>query len=107
MKVKTKYLLLVAPLLLSVIGGTWNALGGAAERSETSSNVSSARDETSTRLSGEELWSNNCQRCHNLRTPTMHTPAQWQVIMLHMRVRANLTGEDARAITDFLKSASR
>ena len=106
MKAKTKYLLLVAPLLLSVVGGTWNALGGGTERSETSSNVNSARDETSTRLSGEELWSNNCQRCHNLRTPTMHTPAQWEVIMLHMRVRANLTGEDARAITDFLKSAS-
>jgi cytochrome c5 len=107
MKVKAKYFLLVAPLLLSAIGGTWNALGGASERSEPSSDVNNATDETNTKLSGEELWSNNCQRCHNLRTPTMHTPAQWQVIMLHMRVRANLTGEDARAITDFLKSASR
>jgi hypothetical protein len=56
-------------------------------------------------LSGEELWSNNCLRCHNIRPPTMYTNAQWDVIVHHMRLRANITGQEQRAIVEFLKSA--
>jgi hypothetical protein len=33
--------------------------------------------------------------------------SQWQVIVHHIRVRADITGADARAIADFLKSASQ
>ena len=56
-------------------------------------------------LTGEELWSNNCLRCHNIRPPTMYTNAQWDVIVHHMRLRANITGQEQRAIVEFLKSA--
>jgi cytochrome c5 len=56
-------------------------------------------------LSGEELWSNNCMRCHNIRPPTMYSDAQWEVIVHHMRLRANITGQEQRAIVEFLKSA--
>jgi len=56
-------------------------------------------------LSGEELWSNNCMRCHNIRPPTMYSDAQWGVIVHHMRLRANITGQEQRAIVEFLKSA--
>ena len=56
-------------------------------------------------LSGEELWSNNCKRCHNIRPPTMYSDAQWDVIVHHMRLRANITGQEQRAIVAFLKSA--
>ncbi|HZS18358.1 MAG TPA: hypothetical protein VFA51_10565 [Candidatus Udaeobacter sp.] len=56
-------------------------------------------------LTGEELWSNNCMRCHNVRPPTMYTDAQWDVIVHHMRLRANITGQEQRAIVEFLKSA--
>jgi hypothetical protein len=56
-------------------------------------------------LSGEELWSNNCLRCHNIRPPTMYSNAQWDVIVHHMRLRANITGQEQRAIVEFLKSA--
>jgi hypothetical protein len=56
-------------------------------------------------LSGEELWSNNCMRCHNIRPPTMYSNAQWDVIVHHMRIRANITGQEQRAIVDFLKSS--
>ena len=55
--------------------------------------------------SGEELWSNNCMRCHNIRSPTMYSDAQWDVIVHHMRLRANITGQEQRAIVEFLKSA--
>jgi hypothetical protein len=56
-------------------------------------------------LSGEELWSNNCMRCHNIRPPTMYSNGQWDVIVHHMRLRANITGQEQRAIVEFLKSA--
>ena len=56
-------------------------------------------------LSGEELWSNNCLRCHNIRPPTMYGNAQWDVIVHHMRLRANITGQEQRAIVEFLKSS--
>lgn len=56
-------------------------------------------------LTGEELWSNNCMRCHNVRPPTMYSGAQWDVIVHHMRLRANITGQEQRAIVEFLKSA--
>src|SRR5690349_19105491 len=56
-------------------------------------------------LGGEELWSNNCMRCHNIRPPTMYSNAQWEVIAHHMRLRANITGQEQRAIVEFLQSA--
>ena len=56
-------------------------------------------------LSGEEAWSMNCQRCHNIRPPAMYSNAQWEVIVHHMRVRANITGAEQRAILEFLKSS--
>ncbi len=54
---------------------------------------------------GPELWAQNCIRCHNSRTPSMYDDAQWEVISMHMRVRANLTAQDSREILAFLKSA--
>jgi nitrate/TMAO reductase-like tetraheme cytochrome c subunit len=47
----------------------------------------------------------NCLRCHNIRPPTMYSDAQWDVILHHMRLRANITGQEQRAILEFLKSA--
>jgi hypothetical protein len=56
--------------------------------------------------SGAELWAANCQRCHNMQSPARFSDAQWGVITHHMRLRADLTGEETRAITEFLKSGS-
>ena len=108
MKMIWKYLAALIALSLVLTGSFWDALAGSSERSETLAESSGeVKSESNGGLSGEELWSNNCQRCHNLRSPAMQTPVQWQIIVHHMRVRANITGADARAITDFLKSASK
>ena len=56
--------------------------------------------------SGAQLWTDNCMRCHNLRGPETYSALQWEVAMHHMRLRANLTGQETRKITEFLKSAS-
>jgi len=59
-----------------------------------------------TQKSGVKLWADNCTRCHNMRLPDSYSDAQWEIAVLHMRVRANLAAEDARAITEYLKSAN-
>ena len=108
MKMIWKYLAALIPLSLVLTGSVWDALAGSSESSDTSADSRNGmKSESNAGLSGEELWSNNCQRCHNLRSPAMQTPVQWQIIVHHMRIRANITGSDARAIADFLKSASK
>lgn len=55
---------------------------------------------------GAELWSETCMRCHSLRPPTQHSNAEWAIIVHHMRVRADLTGEESDKILTFIKSAN-
>ena len=59
-----------------------------------------------TKLTGAELYSMHCNRCHPERYPTERTAAQWKTIMLHMRVRANLPAEQARTILKYLQDNS-
>lgn len=51
---------------------------------------------------GAKLWAENCIRCHNLRPPDSYSDVEWRIIVHHMRVRANLTAEEHRAILGFL-----
>lgn len=53
---------------------------------------------------GARLWADNCIRCHNLRPPESLTDSQWEVVIHHMRVRANLTADEHRAILAFLQN---
>jgi hypothetical protein len=55
------------------------------------------------KLTGEQLYAINCNRCHAERYPTERTDAQWKTIMLHMRTRAQLPAEDAKAILRYLQ----
>jgi hypothetical protein len=58
------------------------------------------------KLTGAELYAVNCGRCHPERYPTEFTSAQWQTIMLHMRVRANIPAAQAREILKYMKEES-
>ncbi len=55
---------------------------------------------------GALLWSQNCMRCHNFRNPQERSDREWDVIVHHMRVRANLTAKEHRLILAFLQSAN-
>ena len=55
-------------------------------------------------IDGSRLWAQSCIRCHNARQPGSYSDAQWEVAMMHMRVRANLTAEEHQAILAYLKS---
>ena len=53
-----------------------------------------------------QLWTENCTHCHNARDPRSFTDAEWTVALHHMRVRANLTAEEHRAILEYLKASN-
>lgn len=53
-----------------------------------------------------ELWSENCIRCHSIPPPNSFTSEQWETIGMHMRVRAGLTDDEIKKITEFLQSAT-
>jgi len=55
------------------------------------------------KLTGAELYAVNCNRCHPERYPTEFNSAQWQTIMIHMRVRANLPAKQAKEILKYMK----
>jgi cytochrome c5 len=57
-------------------------------------------------LTGAELYSIHCNRCHPERYPTERTAAQWKTIMLHMQVRANLPVKQSRLILQYLQENS-
>ncbi len=56
--------------------------------------------------SGAQIWAENCMRCHELRSPSQYTPAQWGIIVQYMRLKAGLTGTQAKKVLAFLQSAS-
>ncbi len=58
------------------------------------------------RLTGAELYSMHCNRCHPERYPTERTAAQWKTIMLHMQVRASIPADQAKLILDYLQQNS-
>lgn len=55
---------------------------------------------------GARLWAENCSRCHNLRDPREYRDDQWKPVVFHMRVRAGLTGQEARDILRFLQQSN-
>src|SRR6476619_3588914 len=97
----------VAALVLIICAGaSWDIFAGPkVDQTTTNQSGGAVSSDSYMGLSGEELWSNNCLRCHNIRPPTMYNDAQWDVIVHHMRLRANITGQEQRAIVEFLKYA--
>jgi cytochrome c5 len=57
-------------------------------------------------LTGAELYSINCNRCHPERAPTDWTGAEWKTIMLQMQVRANIPAKQAKLILQYLQENS-
>jgi mono/diheme cytochrome c family protein len=83
--------LLFTVLLLAAFG-TANAAGSDTHREQLQT--------------GAKAWEQNCARCHKLREPGEFPDPLWRPIVAHMRVRAGLTGEEARAIVKFLQAAN-
>lgn len=53
-----------------------------------------------------QIWADNCVRCHNSPPPDRYSDAEWAVAMQHMRVRGYLTGQEHKAVEEFLKAGN-
>ncbi len=51
---------------------------------------------------GGQIWAENCNRCHYARPANQYSAQQWDLITSHMRSRADLNGEEQRAVYHFL-----
>jgi len=57
--------------------------------------------------SGAQLWGENCNRCHNSPSMEQYSKEHWDVIGAHMRVRANVTDDEANKIIAFLQGSGQ
>ncbi len=87
--------------LLAAVAGLWSI--GCRSETARADGGGAALD---TGKGGAQLWSENCARCHNVRSPASYSDGDWSVSMHHMRVRANLTAEEHVKILEFLKSGN-
>lgn len=55
---------------------------------------------------GAGAWAQNCARCHEMRDPKELRDDQWKPVVTHMRIRAGLTGQQARDILKFLQEGN-
>ena len=94
--------LVLAAVAALLAGCSASGGAGGGTRAETSSD--GARAQLASDKGGAQLWTENCSRCHNTRSPDYYTPGQWALVMQHMRVRGYLTGEETRQVTAFLQS---
>ncbi|MGC9942138.1 MAG: hypothetical protein ABSE48_09900 [Verrucomicrobiota bacterium] len=109
--------ILAALIAAGTLGGFMNSLladdaNAITASSPTNSVVSSAtppepaKAKVRRHLTGAELYSIHCNRCHPERYPTERTGAQWKTIMLHMQVRANIPVSQSRLILKYLQENS-
>lgn len=57
-------------------------------------------------VKGAAIWADACVRCHNMRDPQELNDDQWKSVVSHMRLRAGLTGQDARDVLAFLQQSN-
>ena len=93
---------------LMILGAAGLLLAGCATQATPASDksaVAASSPKAAPAHSGAQLWAQNCGHCHNIRSPDSLSDAQWDIVLLHMRIRANLTAEEHKQILAFLKSA--
>ncbi len=74
---------------------------------EAADSKADAKPAKKAKLTGSELYQIHCSRCHTERYPTEFNSREWQTIMMHMRVRANLPAVQAKEILNYLKEESK
>ena len=94
-------ILLLGPAFLTLLQGCGQSGAAAPPAAADERNVAPAASSES----GAQLWAENCARCHNIRPPQSYSDAQWEAVVMHMRLRADLTGPEQRKITEFLQAS--
>src|SRR5688572_26866647 len=97
-------LLAVAALGLAISG--CSSIGPSRDAPNPAEQSDPAQTKGEAGKSGAQLWAARCGQCHFARDAGYFSDTQWEVIMLHMRVRANLTAAEHQTILEFLKSSN-
>ena len=85
---------LLLGIILLGLSSSWAAEGPTAEQQKKAQLLF---------LKGAKLWPNYCGNCHDARGPSDRSPADWDLIMMHMRARGNIPADAAEAIVEYLK----
>jgi hypothetical protein len=109
--IKSMHLFIVATIFAAVITVSFPATAQTPAPSPKTKAKTTTQNTQTTQvkaepLSGAELWAMNCSRCHMARSPGEFTAAQWQTILTHMRVRANLPAAQVREIQKFMQAGA-
>jgi len=56
-------------------------------------------------IRGARIWPVACASCHKARPGSEFSPDQWQLIMRHMQIRAQLPARDIQAVLIYLQSS--
>jgi nitrate/TMAO reductase-like tetraheme cytochrome c subunit len=73
---------------------------------DTKNNAEIVKDTKGNFARGAKLWVNRCSSCHNMRDPKDLTDSEWEATLMHMRIRAGLSGQDTRDILVFLQKTN-
>jgi cytochrome c5 len=99
---KSRLILFAAAALLTTVAvsapRTWAQSNNAAAVKQQA-----AAEHAKMFLRGAKLWPVYCNTCHYARPGSDFSPAEWQMILMHMRTQANLPAEDANAILTYLQ----
>jgi len=97
-------LAIVVSLLL--LAGTAVSVAIASEEAAASTGAEaqeSSKPSGSPALDGAKVYAWSCGTCHSERWPKERSDSEWDVIMTHMRVRANMTAAQTEAVLRYLK----
>jgi cytochrome c5 len=103
MKLATKSLSATAAALVACLFAGCQSSTHATMLSDGSAKPAAAPTAAPATKGRAQIWAETCNRCHNTRSPDSYSGKEWSVVMTHMRVRGYLTGEDQRAILEFLQ----
>ena len=96
----------VAVMFITSLAKAQSPAPASKTKQETASASATGASTKAEPLSGAELWTMNCSRCHMARNPGEFTAAQWRTIFRHMQIRANLPADQAREIQKYLEAGA-
>ncbi len=86
-----------------VIGCLLLAMAAGVSTAIANDEAESSAEQSTPVLDGAKVYAWNCGSCHSERWPKERSDAEWEVIMTHMRVRANMTADQTEAVLRYLK----
>lgn len=103
---KSKIITLAAIALLAVSCGTQKSAPVAAAEPAAPAATESAKVVTLTPelAEGQNLYSNNCAKCHKLYEPKKFTQEEWSPILVRMGKKAHLDAVQMTSITNYINS---